>query len=101
MKQTLGPKRSLADDIAGYAFISPWLLGFIAFSVIPIFFSLYYSFTNYDILGSPIFNGLANFRRMAKDTLFWQSLKVTFFYAFISVPLRLIFAFFVALLFNR
>lgn len=101
MKQTIRPKRSLADDIAGYAFISPWLLGFIAFSVIPIFFSLYYSFTSYDILGSPVFNGLENFRRMAHDKLFWQSLKVTFFYAFISVPLRLLFAFFVAMLFNR
>lgn len=89
------------DDFSGYAFISPWLIGFIAFSIIPILFSLYYSFTSYDILGEPIFNGLENFRRMAKDELFWQSLKVTFYYAFVSVPLRLTFAFFVAMLFNR
>lgn len=79
----------------------PMAAGFIAFSIIPILFSLYYSFTEYDILGEPIFNGLENFRRMLGDELFWQSLKVTFFYAFVSVPLRLLFAFFVAMLFNR
>jgi len=89
------------EDLSGYAFISPWLLGFIAFSIIPILFSLYYSFTDYDILGTPVFNGLENFRRMATDELFFQSLKVTFFYAFVSVPARLLFAFFVAMLFNR
>ncbi len=91
----------LMENVSGYAFISPWLIGFLAFSVIPILFSLFYSFTQYDILATPVFNGLANFRRMASDTLFWQSLKVTFFYAFISVPARLVFAFFVAMLFNR
>ncbi len=101
MKLRTHHNRTLMDDFSGYAFISPWLIGFIAFSIIPILFSLYYSFTEYDILGEPIFNGLENFRRMAKDELFWQSLKVTFFYAFVSVPLRLAFAFFVAMLFNK
>lgn len=101
MKYISKRTRALMEDVAGYAFISPWLLGFVAFSIIPILFSLYYSFTNYDILGEPVFNGLDNFRRMASDGLFWQSLKVTFYYAFVSVPLRLMFAFFVAMLFNR
>lgn len=101
MKYLTRKDRTLLEDLSGYAFISPWLIGFIAFSIIPILFSLYYSFTEYDILGEPIFNGLENFRRMAKDELFWQSLKVTFFYAFVSVPLRLAFAFFVAMLFNK
>lgn len=94
-------KRLLAEDLSGYAFISPWLFCFLAFSVIPILMSVYYSFTEYDILGTPSFNGLENFKRMGSDPLFWKSLKVTFFYSFISVPSRLIFAFFVALLFNR
>jgi multiple sugar transport system permease protein len=82
-------------------FIGPWLAGFFAFSVIPIVMSLYFSFTDYDILASPVFSGLANFRRIVTDSLFWQSLRVTFTYAFFSVPLRLIFAFFVAALFKR
>ncbi|WP_320128107.1 sugar ABC transporter permease [uncultured Sphaerochaeta sp.] len=101
MKISAKRNRKLMEDFSGYAFISPWLIGFIAFSIIPILFSLYYSFTDYDILGSPVFNGLENFRKMAHDELFWQSLKVTFYYAFVSVPGRLIFAFFVAMLFNR
>jgi multiple sugar transport system permease protein len=94
-------KRQIKEDIAGYLFISPWLVGFFAFSVIPIFMSLYFSFTNYDILGSPVFSGIANFKRMVTDARFWKSLQVTFTYAFISVPSRLIFAFFIAALFKR
>ena len=101
MKRSTKANRKLMDDFSGYVFISPWLIGFIAFSIIPILFSLYYSFTSYDILGEPVFNGLENFKKMANDELFWQSLKVTFYYAFVSVPLRLTFAFFIALLFNR
>jgi multiple sugar transport system permease protein len=94
-------KRQIKEDVAGYLFISPWLVGFFAFSVIPILMSLYFSFTNYDILASPVFSGVANFKRMAGDVRFWKSLQVTFTYAFISVPLRLIFAFFIAALFKR
>jgi len=101
MKGYYSGKRQLKEDAAGYLFISPWLIGFFLFSVIPIIMSLYFSFTNYDILGSPVFTGLANFKRMWTDSRFWQSLKVTFIYAFVSVPARLVFAFILALLFRR
>jgi len=101
MRGYYSPRRQLKEDIAGYLFISPWLLGFFAFSVAPIAMSLWFSVTKYDILGSPVFNGLDNFKRMATDTRFWKSLRVTFTYAFISVPSRLVFAFFVAALFKR
>ena len=101
MKAYYSPKRQLREDIAGYLFISPWLICFFAFAIIPILMSLYFSFTNYEILGSPIFNGIANFKRMGTDARFWKSLKVTFTYAFVSVPLRLAFAFFLAALFKR
>jgi multiple sugar transport system permease protein len=94
-------KRRLHEDLAGYAFISPWLAGFFAFAIFPILISLYYSFTDYDILATPVFSGLKNFRRMLGDELFWKSLGVTFYYAFVSVPARLVFAFFVALIFRR
>jgi multiple sugar transport system permease protein len=89
------------DSLEGYTFILPWLLGFFAFLIIPILSSLYYSFTSYHILSEPEFNGLANYLRMVQDDTFWKSMQVTFTYAFASVPLRLIFAFFVAMLFNR
>ncbi|MDR1635972.1 MAG: sugar ABC transporter permease [Treponema sp.] len=101
MKGYYSGKRQLREDIAGYLFISPWLIGFFAFSVIPILVSFYFSFTDYDILASPVFSGLANFRRMVKDPMFWKAVKVTFHYAFVSVPARLVFAFFVAALFKR
>ena len=94
-------KKRMLNDIAGYAFISPWFIGFFAFSIIPILVSLYYSFTKYDILSTPVYIGIKNYIDMAHDDLFWKSLRVTFFYAFVSVPSRLIFAFFVAMLFNR
>ncbi len=88
-------------NFTGYAFISPWLLGFFAFTIIPILTSIYYSFSDYDILKAPVFNGLENFRILLHDGLFWKSLRVTFTYAFFSVPLRLTFALFIAMLLNR
>jgi multiple sugar transport system permease protein len=101
MKSYYSGRRQIQEDIAGYLFISPWLIGFFVFAIIPIGMSFYFSFTKYDILASPIFNGLANFKRMLSDPLFWKSLSVTFTYAFISVPSRLVFAFLVAVLFKR
>lgn len=101
MKGYYSGKRQLREDIAGYLFISPWLIAFIGFAIIPIIMSMVYSFTDYNILGSPVFNGIENFIFMVKDARFWKSLQVTFTYAFIAVPLRLVFAFFLATLFKR
>jgi len=101
MNRYYSGKRQLYEDIAGYLFISPWLIAFLAFAVIPMIMSLVYSFTDYDILGSPVFSGIANYLFMVKDARFWKSLQVTFTYAFVAVPLRLVFAFFVAVLFKR
>ena len=89
------------ENIAGYLFISPWMIGFFAFAIIPIFLSFFYSFTSFNILSKPVFSGIANFRRMVTDAQFWKALKVTFSYAFTAVPLRLAFAFFLANLFRR
>jgi multiple sugar transport system permease protein len=46
MKGYYSAKRQLGEDIAGYLFISPWLIGFFAFSIIPLAFSLYFSCTD-------------------------------------------------------
>ena len=103
---TARPKRRqfrqvASDNLAGYIFILPWLIGFFVFTIIPIATSLYYSFTRFDLLSAPVYNGLANFREMFGDDKFWQSLKVTLHYALVSVPLRLAFALLVAMLFHR
>ena len=92
-------KRQKHLNLTGYIFITPWLLGFLAFIVIPIIWSLYLSFTRYDLLSSPIWIGLGNYSRiLLNDDKFWQSMKITFSYVLISVPLRLIFALFLAVL---
>lgn len=83
---------------AGYVFTLPFIIGFFMFMVVPMGMSLYYSFCDYDILSPPVFSGLDNFRHMLTDDTFFQTLKVTFFFAFVSVPLKLLFALLVALL---
>ena len=101
MKTYYTGKRQLKEDAAGYLFIGPWLIGFFAFAIIPMGMSFYYSFTRYNLLSPPVFIGLANFQRMITDPLFWKTLQVTFTYAFFSVSLRLIFAFFLATMFKK
>ncbi|MCE4047708.1 MULTISPECIES: sugar ABC transporter permease [Bacillaceae] len=95
-------KRQLSENLAGYAFISPFIIGFMAFTIIPMAVSLYLSFTSYDLFSTPVWVGLDNFKEMfTGDDKFWQSLKVTFTYVFAGVPLRLIFALIVAMLLNK
>lgn len=90
------------DNIAGYLLIGPWLIGFIGMWLIPMFISIYYSFTNFNLLNTPQFIGLDNYiRAFTQDKEFYQALKVTFLYVLILVPLRLAFALFVAMLLNK
>ena len=105
MAQTLTKsrrKRSLeTNHLAGYFFIGPWLLGFLAFTIIPMLLSLYYSFTKYDLITSPAWIGLQNyFTIFTNDVRFWKAVNVTITYVVIYVPLRLAFALFVAMLFR-
>lgn len=94
--------RQRKDNLFGYLFIGPWLLCFLAFTVLPFFASLVLSFTEYNMLSAPVFVGLANYIKLfTEDKLFATSLGVTLKFVFISIPLRLIFALFVALILNR
>src|SRR3954462_2579111 len=52
------------NNLTGYVFLSPWLIGFFLFAFIPMAISLALAFTDYDMLGSPKFIGLQNFQRM-------------------------------------
>ncbi|MGZ9189577.1 MAG: carbohydrate ABC transporter permease, partial [Nitrospira sp.] len=82
-------RRSLAGDeeLHFYLFITPWLIGFLLFTLGPILASLALSFTRYNIVKPPVLTGLENYRLLATDTLFWQSLKVTAGYVLFAVPL--------------
>jgi multiple sugar transport system permease protein len=88
-----------ARDIAGYLFIAPWLIGFLCFLVIPILVSLYISFTEYDLIGEPVWTGLGNFKRLfLLDSRYHKAIGVTFLYVVTAVPMRLAFALFIAML---
>ena len=94
-------RKWLKKNWAGYLFLMPWLLGLIAFTIVPIFTSLYLSLTRYNILNPAKFIGFENYTRMFSDEKFIASLNVTFKFVFISVPLQLTFALFIAMLLNR
>lgn len=89
--------KQLKNNLTGYLFISPWMLCFFLFTLFPVCMSLYYSLTNFDILSAPRFIGFENYRYLLNgDRKFWMAVKVTLLYALVSIPLRLVFAFFVA-----
>jgi multiple sugar transport system permease protein len=89
-------------NLAGYTFIAPWLICFFAFTLIPMVASLYLAFTDYDILSAtPHWVGLRNLQRMFfEDPRYWRSVRATFYYVMIAVPMRLAFALGVAMLLN-
>lgn len=89
------------ENVSGVIFVMPFIIGLICFLLVPLGISLYYAFCDYDILSPPVFTGLKNFQKMITDELFWKSLSVTVFYTVVSVPLKLIFALLVAMLFQK
>jgi multiple sugar transport system permease protein len=89
-----------ADTRAGYAFLSPWLIGFFALTAGPMIASLYLSFTDYDLFSSPQWTGLENYQRLLDDPNFVQAAKVTLLYVLVGTPVKLIGALAVAMLLN-
>ena len=103
------PKRRLTalqwlnqEHVAGVVCTSPFIIGFLLFLVVPMILSGYYSFCDYDILSAPKWVGLKNFISIfTSDAKFVKSIGVTFYFALVSVPLRLIFALIVAMILLR
>lgn len=90
------------ENIWGYIFLTPWLIGFFGLFLGPGLASLYLSLTNYDVLGSPDFLGAANYVKMfTNDDLFYRSLWRTFYFACASVPLSVLGSMFLAILLNQ
>jgi len=94
-------KRELKENIEGYLFVSPALLGVLIFSLGPMVASFILSFMQYDIVTSPRFIGFSNFRNLFADPLFSKALFNTFYYVGGAVPLRLIVALLAAILLNQ
>lgn len=94
--------RAIRQHLTGYAFISPFIFGFLIFTLFPIAASLYLSFTDYNMFKAPAWIGLENFREMfTGDRKYWNSVKVTLIYVFAGVPLRLTFALIIAMMLNN
>lgn len=86
----------------GYLYIFPWILGFLIFQLYPLGASLYYSFTEYNITGTPTFVGFKNYITMfSSDLLFYTSLGNTLKYVFLSLPMKIITALIVAVILNQ
>jgi multiple sugar transport system permease protein len=90
------------EALWAYVFISPWLIGFIIFTLGPMIASLALSLTDYHIVNTPAFIGLENYTKIfTVDPKFWHSLKVTVTYAILAIPINLIFGFGLAYLLNQ
>jgi len=79
------------------SFMSPWIIGFTVFFGYPLVTTAYLSYTHYDLLSSPRWVGLANYRFMGKDPNFWPGVRNTLWMIVIAMPITVLFAFCVAL----
>jgi multiple sugar transport system permease protein len=93
---TLTQKRT----ITGYIFISPFILGFIFWFLIPAAVALWLTFQSWNLISPPRYVGIQNIQRLFTDPILPQSLKATVVYTFLSVPLGLLVSFFLATLIN-
>ena len=95
-------KRTIRQNVLGYLWISPWLVGFLIFIFGPMIASVGFSFTNYRIINETRWIGLQNYTyAFVEDDLFWPSLAITFYYMLVSVPLGLLGSLLLALLLNQ
>lgn len=89
------------ETLAGLAFISPWIIGFLVFTAGPMVVSLGLSFTEYDIINPPEFVGLENYQRLLTDPKIGIGLTNSIFYAVLHVPLVILVALGLAMLLVR
>jgi multiple sugar transport system permease protein len=87
--------------LEGYLVISPWLIGFVAFTAGPMIASAYLSLTRYDLLSPPVWIGTENFSRMIDDDLFPTALFNTLYYTVFAVPAQVAVALIMAMALNR
>ena len=90
------------EAIAGYLFISPWIIGFLAFFAGPILASFFLSFTRWNIVGDPVWVGWANYERIfTSDPSFGKAVGVTLKYALFYLPLEVTCGIGVAVVLNQ
>ncbi len=95
------PRRSRLDQgYMGFLLILPWLVGFLIFKAYPFVSSLYYSFTDWNLFSGGSWIGIQNYVTAFTNPKTVKALRVTFVYAFMTVPLKLMFALFIAYILN-
>ena len=101
-KRKLAPEGSFKEQLPMFVMLSPFILFFFIFTIVPIVSSIFLSFTSYDMISSPTFVGLENYRRLiTNDTTFSITVKNTFIFAVVSGPLGFLLAFMLAWLVNE
>ena len=97
-------RRQWREALEFYLLISPWVIGFVLLTAGPMFYSLYLSFTDFDLFHTPNWIGLENFRFLFSaphpQSLFWRSMGVTAYYTFASVPVGLVGSLILAMMLN-
>ena len=87
-------------NLEGWLFASPWIIGFVLWTLGPMVASFVLAFMEWDLVSSPRWVGFNNLREMARDVVLMEALKVTTVYALLSVPLHLVFGMGLAMLLN-
>ncbi len=99
------PRRGLSqrarEELTAYLFLAPWLLGFLVFTLGAMIFSFGLSLFDSDLLSQTTFTGTKNYVDLARDPLFIQAVKVTFWYTALTVPLGTVIALVIALMLNQ
>ena len=101
MGRTMPSRRVLVENLQGWLFAGPWLIGLIALFIGPMIWSIVLSLASYNIVQAPKFIGFENYVELWTDPLILHSLRVTTIYALLSVPLNLALGLGVALLLNQ
>ena len=94
-------RRQKDDTVLALAFIAPALIGYVAFLLWPTIRGIYLSFTRFNLLTPPQWVGLANYQRMAGDSVFWNAVWVTLEYVIINIGVQTILALLIAVLMQR
>lgn len=101
---TMAKKRSRSqrkESVAAFLFLLPNLAGFLLLTALPVLASFVLSFFEWKLLAPPTFIGLANFKEMLADPLFWKSIFNTGYFVFVKVPVTVALGLFLAVILNR
>jgi multiple sugar transport system permease protein len=97
----INKRRMKKNNLTAYAFLSPWIIGFLLFSGFPIVYTVVISFTDWSLLKAPKYLGLKNYINIFSSNEFWNSLSATLLFAVLGVIVTMVWAFLLALLLNR